>query len=207
MRQTITGQSISNIDLIRAPCVLYGVKYIDLVSLWQKGARCESASNYHWPVDLNFLQHAPFFKMAQNPDLRCVFDIGSQHLGCWGQNTSRIQTIKVLRHIVFALCLQAKTVDQADSRWVALNDLNPRYTNMFAEPTSNVSEGSDDPLQPPSSIFVYVFAYPLMLYASVRCTCVICDVVANIAACPLSLHKVCMVSSLLHKVCMVRTVA
>ena len=42
-------------------------------------------------------------KMAQNLDLRCVlvpapcldsrcgFAIGSQHLGCWGQNTSRIR--------------------------------------------------------------------------------------------------------------------
>ena len=33
--------------------------------------------------------------MAQNLGLRCVFDIGSQHLGCWGQSTSGIQNKEV----------------------------------------------------------------------------------------------------------------
>ena len=32
------------------------------------------------------------------------FDIGSQHIGCWGQNTSRIQN----KEVYATLCLQAR---------------------------------------------------------------------------------------------------
>ena len=52
-----TGPSISNYVtwVVRAPYVLYGVKYIDRVSLGKKGVRC------HRPVNLKFVHYAPLF--------------------------------------------------------------------------------------------------------------------------------------------------
>ena len=45
------------------------------------------------------VQERLFVKMAQHLVFRCVFAIGSQHLGCWSvpnQNTSRIQNKEVV---------------------------------------------------------------------------------------------------------------
>ena len=72
------------LDLGRAPYVLYGVKYIDLVSL--DGAR---------PVNLKSYTAPPFFQNGAKSGFEMCFDIRSQHFGCWGQNTSRIQSKEV----------------------------------------------------------------------------------------------------------------
>ena len=66
------------LDLSLAPYGLYGVKYIDLVSLG--AARPVNLKFYHRPFVSKFLQAKSGFGMC--------FDIGSQHLGCPGQNTS-----------------------------------------------------------------------------------------------------------------------
>ena len=52
------------------------------------------------------------FQMAQNLNLSMCFGPStlSQHLGCWGQNTSRIQNKGVYPHIVFAGQQQLYTV-------------------------------------------------------------------------------------------------
>ena len=63
-------------DFGRVPYDLYGVKYIDLVSL---GVNPGSQS---W-----ILNHTPLFFGARSGFEMC-FDIGSLHLGCWGRNTS-----------------------------------------------------------------------------------------------------------------------
>ena len=70
---------ITNLDLGRAPYVSYGVKYVGLVSLAPAHA-----------VNLKFLRGAPFFQNGLQSKTGCgvCFDIGSQHLGCLGQNTS-----------------------------------------------------------------------------------------------------------------------
>ena len=73
--------SISNYVtwVVRAPYVLYGVKYIDLVSLTlQWNARTPQ-----------ILTQRPFFSKWRKIWIRDVF--WSQHLGCWGRNTSGIQ--------------------------------------------------------------------------------------------------------------------
>ena len=57
------------------------------------------------PVNLKFLHHAPFFQngLQAKSGFKMCFGIGSQHLGCWGQNTSRIQN----KEVYATLCLQA----------------------------------------------------------------------------------------------------
>ena len=70
--------NLNLLDLIRVPYVLYGVKYIDLVFL---DARVR-------PVNLKFLNRAPFFQNGAKSGFEMCFDIGSPHLGCWGRNTS-----------------------------------------------------------------------------------------------------------------------
>ena len=56
------------------------------------------------PVNLNNLRHAPFFQNGAKSGFEMCFDIGSQHLGCWGQNTSRIQN----KEVYATLCLQGR---------------------------------------------------------------------------------------------------
>ena len=43
----------------------------------------------------------------QSLDWRCVLIIGSQQLGCWGQNTSRIRN----KEVYATFCLQAGAAD------------------------------------------------------------------------------------------------
>ena len=52
---------------------------------------------------LKHLHHAPFFQNGAKSGFEMWFDIGSRHLGCWGQNTSRIQN----KEVYATLCLQA----------------------------------------------------------------------------------------------------
>ena len=71
------GRSFSNYVtwVVRAPYVLYGVKYIDLVSLGKKGERCKNLNASPTAGHSQILTSRPFFfKMAckQNLDLRCV---------------------------------------------------------------------------------------------------------------------------------------
>ena len=57
-------------------------------------------------VNLNFLHNAPFFQngLQAKSGFEMCFDIGSRHLGCWGQHTSRIQN----KGVYATLCLQAR---------------------------------------------------------------------------------------------------
>ena len=81
------GPVAHTLTWVMPPYVLYGVKYIDLVSL---------GVEWYWASQTQLYQ----IKMARNLDSRCVLapapwvtlgDLGSRYLGCWGQNTSRIQ--------------------------------------------------------------------------------------------------------------------
>ena len=65
------------------------------IAAWPFGT--SSSKSYIAPlVFQNGLQAKSGFEMC--------FDIGSQHLGCWGQNTSRIQN----KGVYATLCLQAR---------------------------------------------------------------------------------------------------
>ena len=57
------------------------------------------------PVNPKFLNRAPFFQngLQAKSGFEMCFDIGSRHLGCWGQNTSRIQN----KEVYATLCVQA----------------------------------------------------------------------------------------------------
>ena len=60
-----------------------------------------------WHVEYTFHHHAPFFfqnGLQAKSGFEMCFDIESQHLGCWGQNTSRIQN----KEVYATLCLQAR---------------------------------------------------------------------------------------------------
>ena len=88
------------LDLGRAPYVLYGVKYIDLVSL-TPDQRPLISKSYTTPL---------FFNMAckQNLDSRCIL---SQHLGVLGPKHVSNRALRSLRHIVFTgILLMAKSV-------------------------------------------------------------------------------------------------
>ena len=70
--------------------------------------KCSSSKFPHSKISISKISNlnlyrALFLKMAQNLDfnfLSMCFDIGSQHLGCYGQNAS--PEYRSLRHIVFA---------------------------------------------------------------------------------------------------------
>ena len=69
-------------SVVRAPYVLYGVKYIDLVSLGKKGGYLALTKSYTAPPFFqNGLQAKSGFEMCFRPSTLC-------DLGCWGQNTS-----------------------------------------------------------------------------------------------------------------------
>ena len=53
---------------------------------------------------LAFYIRAPFFQNGAKSGFEMCFDIGSQHLGCWGQNTSRIQN----KEVYAILCFQVR---------------------------------------------------------------------------------------------------
>ena len=114
----------AHLDLIRAPYVLYGVKYIDPVSLapfsgqgvrpsqqeirktisaWREARKCPRArdGSARTPVNLKSVHNAPFFSKWRKIWIWDVF--WSQHLRCFGQNTSRIQN----KEVYATLCLQA----------------------------------------------------------------------------------------------------
>ena len=59
---------------------MYGVKYIDLVSL--------DATR---PVHLKSWHRTLFFQKGAKSGFETCLDIGPKGLGCWGRNTSRIQ--------------------------------------------------------------------------------------------------------------------
>ena len=68
------------------------------------GQRPTPAQNNSWPVFLKSEHRSPFFQNGAKSGFEMCFDIGSQHLGCWGQNTSRIQN----KEVHAALYLQAR---------------------------------------------------------------------------------------------------
>ena len=72
---------------------------------WNCRRAGQSISKIQIAVNLKNLHHAPFFQNGAKSGFEMCFDIGSRHLGCWGQNTSRIQNKKI--HAT--LCLQAQT--------------------------------------------------------------------------------------------------
>ena len=80
-----------SIDLVRAPYVLYGVKYIDLVSPAIPPPGLPSPPTSLGPVNLKLSHHPPLgFQngLQANSGVEMCFDIGSQHLARGGQNTS-----------------------------------------------------------------------------------------------------------------------
>ena len=93
------GQSISNyLTWVVRPMFRMVVKYIDPVSL--VAARASPSQI------LTLRPMCVEMACKQNLEFEMCFDIGSQHLGCWGQNTSRIQNKEV--YATFTLHLQAR---------------------------------------------------------------------------------------------------
>ena len=71
------------------------------------------------------------------------FDIGSRHLGCWGQNTSRIQHEEVLTHLNYGsfFCQAIRVVGR-------LTNLNPAYVmptlrKLLSQLLNDLSFGAD----------------------------------------------------------------
>ena len=65
-----------------------------------------------WPVNLSILHHAPFCQNGAKSGFEMCFDIGSRHLGCWGQNTYGIQN----KEVYATLYLQATKLGMQD-KW------------------------------------------------------------------------------------------
>ena len=81
------------------------------------------------------------------------FDIGSRHLGCWGQNTSRIQN----KEVYATLCLQAGWMhSETLTRRQVPNPFVPRY--FVVEVTFSVLGG----------IFSHQVSYPIQIPYTIR---------------------------------------
>ena len=91
---------------MRAPYVLYGVKYIDLVSLGKKGALCKIlvGSVYSLrPVNLKFLHNAPFFQNGLQAKSGFDMCFGPSTLGAGAKTRLESRIKEITPHCVCRL--------------------------------------------------------------------------------------------------------
>ena len=87
------------------------------------------------------------------------FDIGSRHLGCWGQNTSRIQN----REVYATLCLQGTYAgNDAIVAFARSRNINV-VVHQLKQPPFTVMENSD-----PQALSLHLGYHDEIHYSSLR---------------------------------------